>query len=257
MAKFMWRQGFVRCPESCSSDTPVSSCRCDCPAGIRAAAGSSYDLLEDAGALGLWSDDNINDMFSGDAYYDNKTWTVDYDDLLDKLCSIGLPGEMFTSSAPMDPVFWPLHGNAERFLQYIRVLNGTGNLTFDDTWGYHHQSQVASDTGVVCDWDGVDDAFDSLEMPTCVFNVTCPGHKEDDVLPFLGLLDGQTRHYTNGEFFHIVAPDSDVLPYVYNSLSYWPGCPNNRTISITDIEGEDDDAPAPTSAPPAPAPARR
>ena len=94
-------------------------------------------------------------------------------------------------------------------------------------------------------------------MPTCVFNVTCPGHKEDDFLPFLGLLDGQTRHYTNGEFFHIVAPDSDVLPYVYNSLSYWPGCPNNRTISITDIEGEDDDAPAPTSAPPAPAPARR
>ena len=54
--------------------------------------------------------------------------------LLDELCRVGYAGEMFTSAAPQDPTFWPLHGNAERFVQYLRVLKAEGTITFNETW---------------------------------------------------------------------------------------------------------------------------
>ena len=51
-----------------------------------------------------------------------------------------------------DPTFWPLHGNAERFMQLLRELDYKGNITFDQTWGYVHDSNVPSDDHLVCDW---------------------------------------------------------------------------------------------------------
>ena len=146
---------------------------------------------------------------------------------VDALCHVGHPGEMFTSAAPQDPTFWPLHGNAERYLQYMRLLDDAGLITLDDTWGYEHVSDVASDTGVVCDWSGVE----GMSLPTCV-RETCPGHKEDDLLEFSALFEDQTQLYTNREFYELTAPDSDFLPYVYNSLSHWPGC-YASTLNVT------------------------
>merc|ERR1712091_453605 len=66
--------------------------------------------------------------------------------------AVGYPGELFTSAAPQDPLFWPLHGLAERFLQYARVLDALGAIDLDEAWRYKHRKNVASDTGVVCDW---------------------------------------------------------------------------------------------------------
>jgi hypothetical protein len=37
-----------------------------------------------------------------------------WDPMLSMLCSVGHAGEMFTSAAPYDPLFWPLHGLADR-----------------------------------------------------------------------------------------------------------------------------------------------
>ena len=71
----------------------------------------------------------------------------------------------------------------------------------------------------MCDWTGVDPS--SMDMPTCA-QETCPGHKADDLLPFSGLLKDSL--YTNEEFYALVDPTNDDLPYVYDSLSYWPGC---------------------------------
>ena len=237
LSKFLWRQGFVRCPDVCSDDTPVSDCRCDCPDAIVEHAGSAYELLNKAGVLELWSDDNVNDVFTDQPL--TSPYNVTYDDLLDKLCAVGLPGEMFTSAAPQDPIFWPLHGNAERFLQYVRLLNETGNITLDATWGYEHQTHEGSDTHVVCDWSQVD-VTDVTSMPVCRRD-TCPGHKAEDLLPYASLTDTQVGLYTNEEFYELTAPNSPDLTYVYNSLSYWPGCSNNHTFTV--------EYPSPTFAP--------
>merc|ERR1719263_1351517 len=211
-AKFMWRQGLVRCPETCSMDTPVSECLCDCPAAILAGRNSTQ-VLKDAGVMGL---------FGGDA-------------ILSELCHVGLPGELFTSAAPQDPLFWPLHGNAERFLQYVRLVAATGVIELNETWGYDHVSDVASDTGLVCDWS----TASGLELPTCA-RATCPGHREHDLLPFAGLYAGQSSLLTNGEFYDKIGPGSTLLPYVYNSISYWPGCTDDVMI-VTDDDATNDD----------------
>jgi hypothetical protein len=93
------------------------------------------------------------------------------------------PPQAFTSAAPYDPTFWPLHGVAERFLSYKRIAAVAGKTTINETWGYRHDA-IASDTHHICDWSNVT----GLELPTCTKG-TCPGHHEDDVLPmgnFLG-----------------------------------------------------------------------
>lgn len=203
-AKFLWRQGYSRCPTTCSMDTAQEDCRCTCPDAIRAGRSAS-DILNASGAFAMGVIGEHSQRL---------------DEFLDALCSIGFPGEMFTSAAPQDPTFWPLHGNAERFLLYARILKQRGILNYNDTWGYEHASELASDTGVVCDWSGVD----GMHMPTCVHE-TCPGHKIDDLLPFDNLFEGQRHLFTNKEFYDdIIGPDSTVLPYAYDSLSYWGGC---------------------------------
>ena len=224
-SKYMWRQGYVRCPETCSMDAPVSDCFCECPSDVLAGM-SSTEALNRTGVLGL---------FGGDASTFNS-YGISDDQLLSELYHVGLPGEMFTSAAPQDPIFWPLHGNAERFLQYIRLVAATGVIDLNETWGYEHVADVASDTGVVCNWDN---ATGTMGMPHCT-RETCPGHRSDDLLPFNKLTPVQDRLYTNVEFYDKTGPGSPLLTYVYNSLSYWPGCTDDMMI-VTD-DGDIDDS---------------
>mmetsp|Transcript_19502 Transcript_19502/g.25262 ORF Transcript_19502/g.25262 Transcript_19502/m.25262 type:complete len:635 (+) Transcript_19502:47-1951(+) len=204
-AKFLWRQGYSRCPDTCSSDTPQDECYCECPDTIRGNK-TAYQILNESGAVEM-------DVFPSDG----KGFT--YESLLDGLCRIGFPGEMFTSAAPQDPTFWPLHGLAERFIQYARILKERGIIDFSEKWGYEHSKDLPSDTGIVCDWSQVS----GLEMPHC-YKETCPGHKEDDVLPFANLVEDGPTLFTNAEFYQVIKPGNDAMPYVYDSLTYWPAC---------------------------------
>ncbi|KAJ8610812.1 hypothetical protein CTAYLR_006440 [Chrysophaeum taylorii] len=222
-AKFLWRQGYARCPDKCSMDTPQDQCRCSCPTEI-VGGRSARDVLNASGAFDL------------NAFVDVKG--ISYDDILEGLCGIGFPGEMFTSAAPQDPLFWPLHGNAERFLQYARILEAKGVLRYDETWGYDHSADLASDTGVVCDWTDVT----GMQMPKCV-PATCPGHREDDLLPFDNLFPGaEPRVFTNAEFFFdIINPASNAMPYVYDTLTSWPGCDGGILGKADDLQFLKDD----------------
>ena len=157
-------------------------------------------------------------------------------ELLGLLCEVGHPGEMFTSAAPQDPLFWPVHGLAERFLQYARVLKRRGELDFSEAWGYFHAPSLPSDTGVVCDWSAV--APGSMERPQCA-RATCPGHRLHDVLPFDDLVLGDAsanatatadRRYTNAQFYNLIDPVSGALPYVYDTLAHWPACPGGTLL---------------------------
>jgi len=209
-SKFLWRQGFVHVPEVCSADTPHGDCMPYCPSEVMGNA-TAEELLQKAGFNAVNGDQGLQKAMNA------KNFTNE--DLLDVICHVGSPGEMFTSAAPQDPLFWPLHGNAERFLQYLRIMKEEGLIEFDETWGYEHMDNLASDTGMVCDWEGVT----GMELPTCV-RETCPGHKEDDVLPFAGLLESEQTLYSNAEFYALIHPDNAGLPYTYDSLSYWESC---------------------------------
>lgn len=214
LGKYLWRQGFVRVPEICSADTPHSDCMPYCP---EETIGNLTDaeLLNNTGLRPhITSDTNwISEL---------KSKNLTLKELVLELCHIGSPGEMFTSAAPQDPTFWPLHGNAERFLQLLRALKRDGTISMDETWGYEHLYNVPSDTGRVCDWSGVT----GMERPTCVME-TCPGHREDDLLPVYDLLPSGNKFMSNQDFYDYIHPDNSELPYVYDSLAYWPGCTNS------------------------------
>ena len=105
LSKFFWRSGLVRCPEVCDDDTPADECTCSCPRTVLGERSAS-DVLEEHGLWQLASSANLQSMM--------QEYGVDDDHLLQLLCSVGHPGEMFTSAAPQDPLFWPLHGLAER-----------------------------------------------------------------------------------------------------------------------------------------------
>ena len=128
---------------------------------------------------------------------------------------------MFTSAAPQDPLFWVLHGFADRYVTFKRALAARNATALDETWGYDHVPQLPSDTRVVCDWSAAADAADGL--PTGARGATCPGHREFDVLP-MGNFTGRGETYTNRQFWDFTAPSSDELPYVYEEFSSWPGC---------------------------------
>jgi len=228
LSKVVWREGFARVPESCSADTPASECVPHCPASIVSPNG---EALTSAHARTILNKVNVfavgNSKSWWTAVFSASGGTLDDAALLDELCHVGYAGEMFTSSAPQDPTFWPLHGNAERFVQYLRVLKAEGTISFDETWGYEFKTHQASSTGRVCDWSGVGAPPD---MPACDWG-TCPGHKEDDLLPFTNLFAAQgDRLLTNAEFYDLISPFNDDLPYAYDSISTWKGCTDDSLL---------------------------
>jgi hypothetical protein len=205
MSKFLWRQGLVRTPSFCSADTSGDDCMATCPESLRSGR-KAEELFRTYGLYGTTSNTPLVEGYTAE-------------DLLTELCHVGYPGEMFTSSAPQDPLFWPLHGNAERYVQLIRILARKGHIILDETWDYVHTKNLASDTGVVCDWSGVE----GMEMPTCE-KATCPGHNELDLLPFANLSPSLPGHVSNGQFWAAIHPHSKDTDYVYDSLDYWKGC---------------------------------
>jgi hypothetical protein len=230
LSKFMWRQGWIRTPESCSSDTPGEDCMPSCPSEITGDLTSVEVLMASRMFYqGMsWSDSLQATLLEDDAETGDYE-LISHDDLLAELCHVGYAGEMFTSAAPQDPTFWPLHGNAERFMLALQYYRDDSVIDFDTTWGYDHD-QSASDTNLVCDWSNVEKITD---MPVCSKG-TCSGHKLDDLLPFTNfyMVDGlKEKYYTNAEFLEIFTYDNKNLPYVYDSVTYWEACTEQNLIS--------------------------
>ena len=71
-------------------------------------------------------------------------------------------------------------------------------------------------------------------MPTCTKGATCPGHKADDLLPFERVLGAKgDAYFTNADFWDAIEPSSNILPYVYDKLTTWPGCAGGTLLDIT------------------------
>ena len=214
-SKFLWRQGIVRCPEYCSDDTPSRDCTCSCPATTLAGR-TAYEVMNETG------------LFDFVDIFDNSTKLaalgLNFGTLLELICHVGHAGEAFTSAAPYDPSFWPLHGLADRFLALKRLRASQRETTLDEAWGYTHRNvNVASDTHLVCAWEGVDEAATApYQLPTCAKGA-CPGHRAEDMLP-MGDFLGSGDTYTNLEFYEFMDPTNTEFPYVYDSLTKWKAC---------------------------------
>ena len=220
-SKWLWRQGYVRCPGYCSTDAPKTECVCSCPASI------TGDVDSEEGAKMVMGHAGLLSFAHRWGYTDPSEYNSSYVDILKMLCHIGHPGEMFTSAAPQDPTFWPLHGNAERFMTLARLLAAQGRKTLDETWGYRHTQTLMSDTHMECDWSNAT----GLHMPQCTRGQSCSGHRADDLLPFMGLWPAQTRRVSNQEMYDFTSPQNTEMPYVYSRLLYWPACANQTIWS--------------------------
>ena len=117
---------------------------------------------------------------------------------IQKNACVDHPGEMSSSAAPYDPIFWTLHGTSERFVGLMRVSKASGIVHFSEEWG-------------------------ALADTPSKLQVAC---QKFDTLPFTSLWEGQKEGhlYTNDEFYNLVSPMNPELPYVYDSLDYWEGC---------------------------------
>eukprot|EP00904_Undaria_pinnatifida_P008379 jgi/Undpi1/4671/HiC_scaffold_18.g08025.m1 len=220
-AKYLWRKGYMRTPESCTmSEQELYESRGMTP----------YDVLMDTVVLhwlapftgGIIKHLSDEDRFviaghEDDAEFQDAFWKK----MLNSLCDVGHVGELYTSSAPYDPLFWVIHPTAERFFSWRRKLakEQPDEYAFDETWGYDH-GNVIGETGSVCDWSAVKD--NSLDMPTCVTGV-CGGHGADDMLPFGIKVDGKIIKMTNVEWLDFIYPDNEDLPYMYNEFA-WDHC---------------------------------
>ena len=235
-SKWLWRKGYVRspAPSTCASSkegVAEADCRCKCGVDVDAADFDAYAFLTNETDLTHWLAQALKPQF----YYADGKWRVKdmserqeadvWRTVVKALCDPQNVGDMFTSAAPADPLFWPIHTTAERLVHYRRLLATTGSKTFVQDWRYEHNMAGGttfitppSDTGLVCDWSAVD-ADDA--MPVCVRG-TCPGHGVDDDLPFGNFTGaaGEPDPYTNLDFYEFSAPENDALPYMYDNFAY-------------------------------------
>jgi len=202
--KILWRMGYTRCPSTCSSS---DDCVCSVP----------DEYIEKYTAKGILQSATVIDHLGlntneSDSYY------LGY---LRVLENAGNAGEMFTSNAAYDPVFWSVHGTMERLLGLKRILVELGVVTnFDETWGFPTYSSTDSDIYIegVADWSAVTSNED-LTLPSYNSSASCSGHGEDDTLPFGNFLS-EGESYTNIEFYDFMSPWNDDLPYVFHTYDY-------------------------------------
>ena len=228
--KNLWRSGFARCPTSCDSSSSNdgsnnNQCACTIPEEYITTYGAQ-GILERAG---VW--DQISpSLQKGDSSEET---------ILAALHALADPaqvGEMFSSAAPYDPIFWPVHGQIERVLSLKRVRLAQGYLsskTFAESWGF-----AAKDKRYLagrCDWSDVS-SVDDLTLPSCTFhvsNTSCYGHGQNDILDFSNFL-GRGETYTNNEFYEFMHPWNEELPYTYDTFDF-DYCAD-QGVDITDAD---------------------
>jgi len=211
--KNMYRAGWLECPVTCSSDTPVSECKCTCP--------DLADML----ALSpdqLWGEYMNVVLALNYKYIFNKNGTNIQDVILKMLCNhydgmASVMGDSLESASPNDPSFWPTHPTVERLMVWKRI-NGFS----DESWPDDEAWSVKG--------------FD-IEY--------CYGHNSDDVLPWPTHTYAPVMGpYTNAQIWELTDPTYSDATYIYDNFR-WDHCEEAgfpKTLIPSDIVVDDRDS---------------
>ena len=205
--KMLWRAGFTRCPDSCDADKDAVNGVCVC------AVPDEY--ITELTATYMLSYSGISSIMGLSDDEDNEELSIK---IIRALEDPGIAGEMYTSAAPFDPTFWPLHGQIERMVGLKRIMVARGEATFDETWGYTTTNYRF--LRGECDWSKVTSASD-LTLPTCNMDSSyvCSGHNANDTLEWTDFINkGET--YSNTDFYTFMDPWNEELPYAYDSYDF-------------------------------------
>jgi hypothetical protein len=209
LVKDMWRAGKVICPTSCSSDTPVSECKCYCPSlsdwTVNSTHAKTILTAIDPQIFGneeFTSDEDGNDI----SILILRILCNDFDELTPVI------GESLQSSSPLDITFWPTHPFVDRLFHWKLLRTG-----FDDSaWGP----------------DGMD------------YNFSCYGHSKTDHVGWKNLWDEDDYEYTNIEIYEKCDPTTSniedyKLNYVYDDF-LWEQCTTFGYPATLFQNGDDD-----------------
>ncbi|KAH8094992.1 hypothetical protein JL720_2261 [Aureococcus anophagefferens] len=241
-SKFLWRQGLLDCPKECSNLVDPGDCTCSCGKRIpNSLNGSEHDarlFLEHSGVQTVITDAMVHkarDALGG------------YAAIVDALCHVGHPGEMFTSAAPQDPHLLAAprprgalraahpHLGAQR---HVHARRGLG-LRPHDGRPVGHAARLRLERRRRL--------AEAARVPH--------GHvrgppRENDTLPFewpiAETTPGAQRYYTNAEFYELMAPWDRRVPYVYDKLETWPACQGANLVNNNAVTDSD---PIPTRQP--------
>ena len=206
-----WKSYFkyYACPVKCGLAEPMSTCQCKNTLGLDSVDDIKYlndtqvyEYVEDAlyylafdsymGSRFMWRNPTDHkivwvNLTAGENRELNRAY-------LAMLAFPGVYGQMATGAAPNDPIFWPIHPIFEKAWQVIRLSPHfkDANVTWDNQ---------ASSSCNGTDFSGA-----------------------GGLTPFESLFDEDGERYTNEDLWHLLKPDGDDIPYVYDQFFSWGGC---------------------------------
>jgi len=198
LARILWRNDLLECPDSCDMTTDPKDCMCTC-SEEKMAGRASYEILDSSGILeSVEYFDHDGHLLN--SFYNESTGKIEYslphytheesmdiyDGLLKLCCAPGKIGDQYDSNSPNDVTFWMLHPTMERIWHYMRMAP----VVYNETWDPYH---------------------------------TCYGHNPDDLQPFRNLFDDNNEYYSNSDLYSLLHPQNEDLPYIYDNFE-WPHC---------------------------------
>ncbi|CAN0353347.1 unnamed protein product [Ectocarpus sp. 6 AP-2014] len=245
--KKLWRADYLVCPESCSNNAPAwMECQCSCDATAMAGK-SPLEVLKDAGLLSgssFFYDKHLKLIENLDEATQEGTlagYTAEesediFHEALRVMCTPSVVGTFYEATSTIDPIFWVIHPTIERLWQLRRLQDDA----FDDTWvpsefvcfGHNpgdtlpFHDMFASSRGASS--SVLKASFLAGVGGTARHGGVGSGQGETGIGLRGGRITGgmalsPKKYYTNAELYHLLDPNGDEVPYVYDNFE-WPHC---------------------------------
>ena len=230
--------GYLDCPSTCAGGTGnYASCRCHTDkfdalyesGQFESNYTAVYELLGTLGLLPVAFDKTSYNYINYGAslvspsksewYFMNMT--AEENELVMRLYLLlsTNPGQLSQMSSPLassnDPMFWPIHAEFGRYLDYVRLepLYENFNWTWDGEW-----LDVAHKSGIYGPGYTEHLPFTRFKGMAKPRNVAPDQPAKDDGLP-----GGKGEAlYTNEELLRLSHPDNADLPYVWETFTWGP-----------------------------------